>query len=459
MKYKGKIFFIVFFSAFTYFAGEALGQFSGWVPQRSGQISVGDTSMSGNSAKITADPFASSFVEAAIRQYYRVSGTIYVYYDDADGDGHAGSEFISTSPLDYAVYPTDCDETDIDVYVGRSEDCDNKDNNCNYAIDEGCDNDKDGWCDSSLICIFNSTCQCHTAGDCDDEPILDPPGLCPADPVGCVRAPAGCAICVNPGVPEICTNGVDDNCNGIVDRGDVGCECTDGDNDGVCADDPRECDDENPLRYDGALEICDGIDNDCNLATPDGYDETGPGTTTCGIGACQRTGDLVCQNGVLTELCTPGTPTSDNNCDLIDQDCNGTPDDGYISVPCDGPNDTDLCQEGTSSCSGGTVTCSDSTPSTVDDNCDGVDDDCDGSADEHYSGGTCDGPDSDLCEEGAYTCLNGVQECSDMTGSTFDTDCDGNDEDCNGTPDDGYVSTPTSCGEADCVGTGSMICS
>ncbi len=78
--------------------------------------------------------------------------------------------------------------------------------------------------------------------------------------------------------------------------------------------------------------------------------------------------------------------------------------------------------------------------------CNGVDDDCDGGtadgADEAWMGSACDGPDTDFCEEGTYSCEGGAQACSDQTGNDVEI-CDGLDNNCDGsipgreTDDDG----------------------
>ncbi len=87
---------------------------------------------------------------------------------------------------------------------------------------------------------------------------------------------------IHPGASEICTDGIDNNCNNLVDAADpnaAGCpvvNCTDGDGDGysieggVCG--PVDCDDTNAAVSPGAMEICDdGIDNNCdgNIDTVD----------------------------------------------------------------------------------------------------------------------------------------------------------------------------------------------
>jgi hypothetical protein len=67
--------------------------------------------------------------------------------------------------------------------------------------------------------------------------------------------------------------------------------------------------------------------------------------------------------------------------------------------------------------------------------CDGVDNDCapetpDGSEDERV-GSACDGPDDDLCTEGAWRCVSGEAVCEDFTDNTRET-CSPDDEDCDG---------------------------
>ena len=91
-------------------------------------------------------------------------------------------------------------------------------------------------------------------------------------------------------------------------------------------------------------------------------------------------------------VCTPSsgscTPTTEV-CDGIDNDCNPATADGsqdpQLGTPCDGP-DTDLCKEGTYSCSAGALTCSDNTGGNPE-ICNGIDDDCDGQVNEEGSQG------------------------------------------------------------------------
>jgi len=172
--------------------------------------------------------------------------------------------------------------------------------------------------------------------------------------------------------------------------------------------DNTDCNDANAAVHPGAIDVCNGVDDDCNAATADGSGESWiDQSTACGVGVCASTGNYVCQAGLKTNTCKEGTPAaSDLTCNGLDDDCNGKIDDEYVSLP---------------------TTC-------------GV--------------GAC-------AATGIKTCVAGAEQNSCTQGSSTGSDdnCNGIDENCNGVPDDNYVSTSTSCGVGACASSGQLICS
>jgi hypothetical protein len=77
---------------------------------------------------------------------------------------------------------------------------------------------------------------------------------------------------INPGAEEVC-DGIDNNCDGVTDEGFAEvCEENTGDDPDLDEDGSpasEDCDDEDPSAYPGAEELCDGVDNDCNGETDD----------------------------------------------------------------------------------------------------------------------------------------------------------------------------------------------
>ena len=75
---------------------------------------------------------------------------------------------------------------------------------------------------------------------------------------------------------------------------------------------------------------CNGIDENCNGSADEGYVST---ATSCGVGACASTGVTSCVSGAVQDSCVAGTPAaSDTTCNGIDENCNGQTDEGYAPV-------------------------------------------------------------------------------------------------------------------------------
>ncbi|MEC8025851.1 MAG: LamG-like jellyroll fold domain-containing protein, partial [Myxococcota bacterium] len=115
-------------------------------------------------------------------------------------------------------------------------------------------------------------------------------------------------------------------------------------------------------------------------------------------------------------------------CDGVDNDCNpNTPD--PKNTACDGP-DSDLCQNGVTQCSGGflglTTSCGAETITDQIEVCNFLDDDCDGVVDNGTGAGlACDGPDIDQCAGGRFTCNgSGGKACGAEPVLHYDFDTD-----------------------------------
>jgi hypothetical protein len=137
---------------------------------------------------------------------------------------------------------------------------------------------------------------------------------------------------VHPGRTEDC-NGVDDNCNGLVDESfpdtdmDEIADCIDTEEcDGVDNDGDGEVDEGFDEDEDGvpdcpADELCDGVDNDGDGEVDEGFDADGDGFTICGT----STQPIDCDD---TEASVnPGAIEVAE--DLLDNDCDGLIDEGF----------------------------------------------------------------------------------------------------------------------------------
>jgi len=247
---------------------------------------------------------------------------------DKDGDG-------------VPMCKNDCNDSDPAVYPKAPELCDGKDNNCDYSIPVNeRDVDADGYrtCGVPADCNDNNRfinpgaqewCSDTKDNNCNGQ-IDETPCICPdADSDGFTASYCGGTDCddvsntVYPGAPELCTDGKDNNCNGLKDCADpaaVNCPAiTDADGDGydvagICG--KADCDDTDPKVYPGAAELCDGKDSNCDgWKAPTDVDADGDKVPVC-AGDCNDSNPninpLILERHIGDPLCGDGI---DNDCD------------------------------------------------------------------------------------------------------------------------------------------------
>jgi RHS repeat-associated protein len=259
-------------------------------------------------------------------------------------------------------------------------------------------------------------------------------------------------------------NGIDDDCNSVVDEDFVPAATSCGV--GVCASTGTTAcvggtvnDSCTPGTGAPNDPTCDALDDDCSGTADEDYASH---LTTCGVGACSASGPTSCVAGHEVESCVPHQPApSDANCDGVDDNCNGSVDEGYVSLPTDCGIGACIAS-GQTRCEGGHVVdgCTPGTPAEGDETCDGIDDDCGGADDEDYE------PVQTTCgvgvcaATGMSACVDGhvVDSCVMAPSSGDDTSCNDIDDNCNGTVDEGYVPVATSCGVGACARTGMSGC-
>jgi Lamin Tail Domain/Stigma-specific protein, Stig1/Putative metal-binding motif len=351
------------------------------------------------------------------------------------------------------------------VWPTTPEVCDATDNDCDGDVDETFDlqNDPVNCGSCGITCGYPNAQSLCVSGGCQRGPCLagyrDLDGL---DTNGCEY---GCPV--SPPVAEVC-NGVDDNCDGNED------EIFDLQNDPAhCGDCATTC------SFADAMALC--VSGGCQM---------GP----CSAGFSDL--DSNPTNGC--EYPCPVWPPVSEVCDSVDNNCNGTADEGFdtqndpvncgsCGTVCSYDNATALCISG--GCQMGACAASfanvDGNPTTgceypcpvwppVAEVCDGVDNNCDGNDDETFDlqndpahcgdcTTTCSYDNatelcvSGTCQLGPCSTGFGNADSNDANGCEYTCPvsppvaevCNGVDDNCDGNEDEGFdtQSDPAHCGD------------
>ena len=116
------------------------------------------------------------------------------------------------------------------------------------------------------------------------------------------------------------------------------------DQDGDGFDATEDCDDQNPRVHPGVYERCDGVDNDCDgvvdeAGGPTWYldgDGDGHGVDASATDTCMREAGAVLLGGDCDDADPSIHPSADELCDGVDQDCDGRIDSYLVGRDLDG---------------------------------------------------------------------------------------------------------------------------
>jgi len=263
-----------------------------------------------------------------------------VFYLDSDNDffGNAAFPVLScTNPTGYVSNNSDCNDANNFVYPNANEICNSIDDDCDTFIDEGVQNtyfadaDNDGF-GNALVSFMSCSAPAGyvvNASDCNDN-----------NPN------------IRPGVVEICNN-IDDNCNSLIDEGALLTFYADLDLDGfgnvnssveACTAPPgfvisfNDCNDNIATIFPGAVEVCNGADDNCNGAIDEGVqnlyyldaDGDSYGSNSQNVNACSLPIGYVNNNLDCNDNNVATFPGAIELCNAIDDNCNNLIDDGLL---------------------------------------------------------------------------------------------------------------------------------
>ena len=185
---------------------------------------------------------AASTVYFSYANSFHDAKTLATFYADTDNDGYgdAANSIIAAGPPPpgYVYNWWDCNDNDSLIHPYAAEPCNGIDDDCDGLIDDnsgeycnGIDDDCDGLIDDNDPNLFATSWYADADGDGYRDPAIvviacsAPQGFVhPDSPIDCDDTETA----IHPGGQEIC-NGIDDNCDGLIDP-----------------------------------EVCNGLDDDCD---------------------------------------------------------------------------------------------------------------------------------------------------------------------------------------------------
>lgn len=184
-------------------------------------------------------------------------------------------------------------------------------------------------------------------------------------------------------------------------------------------------------------ESCNGEDDDCNGEVDDAIAPSG--TCMAGTGACAREGQYTCQSGQLWCDAEPGA-ASVETCNGEDDDCDELVDEGFGFERC--TEGMGACaRSGDLVCEQGELVCDAVPAASQAEECNELDDDCDGEIDEDFDlGAACTVGLGNCQATGEIVCSpDGSARCTANAGQAFGELCNDEDDDCDGEVDNGNV--------------------
>ncbi len=272
------------------------------------------------------------------------------YYRDADADTYGTpntTKAACTRPSGYVTNKTDCNDANAAIKPGATEVCDAVDNDCDASIDEGVKRTY------------------YRDGDADTYGLAGVTTLGCTAPVGYVTSSTDCNdtnASIHPNAAEVC-NGVDEDCDGLVDEGKTVTfyRDVDGDTFGgptyttqACAapsgyvTSKTDCNDGDRAINPAATELCDGKDNDCDTSIDEGVKKTfyadvdtdGYGNSSATALACTQPAGYVTLAGDCNDDLGYVHPGAAERCNSRDDDCDGKTDEDQVTYFADRDADT-----------------------------------------------------------------------------------------------------------------------